>query len=442
MKLVESYKSLAIILLHTLLLFVVLNVVLAGAYFVKDVYVNNRQGKPEMQFKADGQPTDNGKRSHGALDWFDYTALTAVSPEYAGDVLDDFGAMEKQGWIYQPWVQFSEPPFAGKHLSVDLDEKGFPQRRTMSPSSGGSNQVINVFVLGGSTTFGYNVGDEQTWPSYLASVLNDHARADGLHVNINVRNYGHAYYDTSQELALTIDLLKEGHRPNLVLFMDGVNWGPEEDMPILTPQAEQGFAELQQGEKTALGNEQRSFLKKWLPIFRLLSSVRSHWDKSAARGEETSTVIQPVREKHVYEMLERFKQNRSIIKQVCRLYGAEAKFFIQPDAVYNYPVELYRRPVPASFLSSREERKLFYAQLRNDPEILYLGQLFEEFGVKKGRKAIVDDVHYNPEFSRFLAERVASYINLRQTATNPTNGAALVGATRQVRHKETIDYIR
>jgi hypothetical protein len=45
---------------------------------------------------------------------------------YVGRVLDEFYDLEQEGFVYQPWVQFSEPPFAGRFVNVDVDERGFP----------------------------------------------------------------------------------------------------------------------------------------------------------------------------------------------------------------------------------------------------------------------------------------------------------------------------
>jgi hypothetical protein len=51
--------------------------------------------------------------------------------------------------------------------------------------------------------------------------------------------------------------------------------------------------------------------------------------------------------------------------------------------------------------------------------VIRLTSLFDEYGVAPDRKAIVDDVHYSPAFSRFLAERVAAEIDLVSLASSP-----------------------
>jgi hypothetical protein len=97
-----------------------------------------------------------------------------------------------------------------------MTRHGFPIRRTVNPK-GDTTPVAQVFVLGGSTTLGVHVSDEQTWPSYLSAILNK--KASGK--QIQIVNYGHEFFNPSQEAVLLEDLLKSGHRPSLVIFMDG-----------------------------------------------------------------------------------------------------------------------------------------------------------------------------------------------------------------------------
>src|SRR5262249_29714696 len=96
--------------------------------------------------------------------------------------------------------------------------------------------VINIFVFGGSTTFGYHVSDEHTWPSYLSQILNETSE-----VNIKVTNYGRGYFNPSQEAILLADLLKSGHRPSLAIFMDGVNPPHSIDGPSYTEEVAESY---------------------------------------------------------------------------------------------------------------------------------------------------------------------------------------------------------
>lgn len=68
-----------------------------------------------------------------------------------------------------------------------------------------------IYCFGGSTTFGHGVRHKDTWPKQL-----------------NIENYtayncGSVKSDLKANLHMMLDLLRLGHRPNIVIFLDGVN---------------------------------------------------------------------------------------------------------------------------------------------------------------------------------------------------------------------------
>jgi hypothetical protein len=426
------YRTTALLLLNTIVFLILLNIIMGIAFFFRDRMFSQKDKTvatevtidPGSQglFYTDGKPFDNGKRTSYQLQWFDYTAYErVVDASHAGNVLDDFFDLAKLGFIYQPWVQFSEPPYQGKLVNVDIDFKGFPVRRTLSPQNGQSATIL-IVVLGGSSTFGYNVSDEHTWPSYLSKILNERVSTASLPIRVSVMNYGRAFYDTSQETILLIDLLKSGLRPNLVIFMDGVNWGLEQDIPYFTSTFEKAFYNLQSPTLSYLS---------WVPMIRLSSSLKNRLF-SKSRDDKFKMNSKDSKENNYVEFIfNRFIQNRIIATEICRQYSAKPLFFLQPDPAYNYPINLYRLSLPDEFLQSRFNRQQFYARMRTTEGIIDLTNLFESWG--HNRKAIVDDVHYSPGFNHFLAQQVAKYIDVESlmTESHDTDTSRSTGGPRQ-----------
>jgi hypothetical protein len=68
-----------------------------------------------------------------------------------------------------------------------------------------------VYCFGGSTTFGHGVLYEDTWPKQLSIE------------NYTSFNCGSVKSDLKANLHILLDLLRLGHRPNIVIFYDGVN---------------------------------------------------------------------------------------------------------------------------------------------------------------------------------------------------------------------------
>lgn len=409
----KYYSISACVLLNVIVLLILINMVLWIAFIFKDQATAKRYTKVQTTadgiesqklFKNDGSPLDNGKRTGYQFEWFDYNAYERfVNEKYAGTVLDDFYNLEKHGFIYQPWVEFSEPVYKGKLVNVDMDTKGFPIRRTINPKIEENELFVNIFTLGGSTTFGYNVSDEHTWPTYLSNILNERVKSAGLSVKIKVSNYGRGFYFPSQETLLLMDLLKAGHHPNLVIFMDGVNWGTEQDIPQFSSKFAQMFKDLQFS---------RALLQEldWMPMMRALNFLKGVVIDKNKVVKKDDDDAKEFKEDLVRHIINRFESNRHIAICVSELYGTRNLFFLQPDAVYNYSHSLYRLSLPDSFLKIRPLRQQFYMHMKTKNGYIDLTDLFELWG--NNRKAIVDDVHYSPAFNRFLAQHVADHIDI------------------------------
>jgi GDSL-like lipase/acylhydrolase family protein len=402
--LVRAYQGAATLLLNLLVLLVAVNLLLGAAFALKDRRAR-RAPAPAVPFAADGAPLPGPKRTTFQLDWFDARAYgPPASDERAARVLDDFHDLAAAGFAYQPWTEFAEPRFEGALVHVDRDERGFLRRRTLAPS-GPDGPTVRVFVLGGSTTFGYNVADDETWPSALADALARRASAAG--VRVEVANYGRGYYNPSQEAVLLLDLFKSGHRPDLVVLMDGVNWGPAEDVPQFTKRLAAGFHEMQAGRPRAFDG------LDGLPLVRL---ARSLGRRGAPAAEPASA-----ERRDTAQVVERFRASWRVAAALCELYGSDHRFFLQPDPVFNYRAALYRRALPASFTAERAQRADFYARLAGQEQAADLTGLFAAWG--DDRKAIVDDVHYSPAFNRFLADEVARRIDLAALVRARPRGA-------------------
>jgi len=410
----KIYSATAIVVLNALVVLAVINILLSGVFYIKDSNgaVERPQPKDDGRlFNSDGSPADHGRRSDYELTWFDYASYENIPEEYAADVLDDFYDLSRLGFIYQPWVEFSDPPFNGKRVHVDRDIRGFPVRRTMNPDKQTERPTITIFVFGGSTSFGYHVSDEHTWPSYLSRILNETSGVD-----VQVTNYGRSYFNPSQEAILLQDLLKSGHRPSLAIFMDGLNAPYVVDVPKFTPEVAEGYRRLQFPPSYA---EQFA----WIPAIRLANSLENRLFPNVTADIRPGTLDTKTQ---IDAAANGFRQSRDISRAIASLYHVPALFFLQPNSAYNYNTHLFRNQSSLQkLLDKREFVTGIYEQLKADNGYINLSDLFAEWG---HRKAIVDDCHYSPSFHEFLAHRVAEFIHLN--LLEPGAMAAPTGAVR------------
>ena len=402
-KFANGYKAAAVIVLNTLLLLIVINLVL----FVIFRTVDEAKITPDTQFAysksghfyENGTAVDNGKRTPSNLNVFDYTAFEdSMSEPEISQMLDEFYDHSRMGFAYQPWSQYGPRVFSGKYLNVALEPNGLAVRRTInSPATGKDQKIVKIYAFGGSTTFGSGVPDAHTWPSYLSQILNDRARNENLDIRVEVTNYGRVGFYPTQELHLLLDILRTGQRPELIIFLEGVNIGRDDDTPNLTPSYHRIINEAQ------LGSD-----RQWqsLPMVRLAGAI-------AARSEPKATpdADRPDTRVQTEQLVERFQQFRSSVLAISDLYGTQPVFFLQPDGHYNYPDHLYGSGKSPSSPRARAQKKEFYAGFPKDSGFVDLTGLFAEWG---DRKAIMDAAHYTPNFSKFVAQKIADRINLAE----------------------------
>jgi len=123
-----------------------------------------------------------------------------------------FNELLEQSEEYVPFLEWDRKPYRGKYTNVD----SHGVRKTWNPN-GFSRPPRRVYMFGGSTLWGSGARDDYTIPSHLSKLLN------GAGYAFIVRNYGEAGYTFTQEIIQLVLLLRDGHRPDYVIFYDGAN---------------------------------------------------------------------------------------------------------------------------------------------------------------------------------------------------------------------------
>ncbi|HXR35302.1 MAG TPA: SGNH/GDSL hydrolase family protein [Candidatus Binataceae bacterium] len=117
---------------------------------------------------------------------------------------------------WYPYAYWKATPMTSRYLNIDPDGDRVTWNQPRQAND--RRPVLKVFMIGGSTTWGTGVRDDHTVPSLLARRLADNSGFD-----VQVINLGQIGYVTTQEIMLLYQLLRQGQRPDLVIFYDGVN---------------------------------------------------------------------------------------------------------------------------------------------------------------------------------------------------------------------------
>ncbi len=107
---------------------------------------------------------------------------------------------------YKSFIGWRRKPFQGETINIG---GRYAQRRTIND---GTNKSKKVYFFGGSTMWGTGVRDDGTIPSQFAAAT-----------SLWAENFGESGYTAHQGLMLLLQLLQDGHRPDVVVFYDGVN---------------------------------------------------------------------------------------------------------------------------------------------------------------------------------------------------------------------------
>lgn len=293
---------------------------------------------------------------------------------------------------YRPLVEYAMVPFKGRHVTIDADGvRG-------SGGHAASADTPLVVVLGGSTSFGLGLADDETIPARLAQSL---AAADKPVRMMNVSAL--SWYSSQERIALE-RLLTQGVKPALAIFIDGLS------------------------DFQNCASPDRSALSERLARTAGLSKNPSIWSEITARSHlirlwyRLSDVAHPESPHHstacqTQEDLDRailrLDTNRRLISGMADQLGFKVLFVQQPVPTYQF--DNTRRPVPLG----PEGLKDFLGSGRAYPrmeEMRSAGRLLEDrvlwlAGLESGTgAAYLDAVHYSPDYSKLIAETLARHI--------------------------------
>jgi hypothetical protein len=245
---------------------------------------------------------------------------------------------------------------------------------------------------------------------------------------------GRAHYYSTQEVFLLALLPKGGQRPNLVIFLDGLNectWGnfaPTEegtrracgDVPQFTQEIAEAIHNLQ--FKRALSPLDQF---GWLPILRLAEAI-SRWMASPPSPPSPDQTADDCKGTHMADAAVRYRQNVEMARAISKLYGISTLFFLQPDATVHYSAALYHNLRHQCHIINnnciRRVKPEFYRMVRDVEGVIDLTNLFDLWG--PSRKAVIDNTHYSPQFNLFL-QHIANHIDLVSLASHSRKSATL-----------------
>jgi lysophospholipase L1-like esterase len=389
-KLRQFYRSAGVMLLNTIILFLLVNALLFLFFSIKDSLARNESS--ENYLPRDELPRDES----------DWGALEQVYPDLnRAEIITLLKENARSRFLmYEPFTEFRERPVTGKYVNVDSN--GFRLTKNQGPWPPEREKYLTAFLFGGSTTFGVGVPDDQTIASYLQALL----ATAGLAREARVYNFGQGGYYSTQERIFFEKLITAGRRPEMAIFIDGLNDAHRyDDRPASASRVEEALA----GKSSA--PPPKILIK--VPMVRAALAIRKRLgfsENNAVNEEHGMAAMDRVAchdEATFQNVINRYVENKKMIETVAAAYGVKTAFVWQPVPLYEYEqrYNLFPYPdVPRKPCVEGVYRLMakFWQQHPLGVNFLYCAEMQEN----AAEPLYVDTVHYSGKMSSLVAKTI------------------------------------
>jgi hypothetical protein len=371
----RAYLTVAIVTLNALIAVVGTNLALSGIYAIADAR------RPLV---------------HPVLRAYGTAQLRRVYPDLSEqEMLDLLAESWGRPLAFEPFTQFTEGPTRGRYVNVSA--AGFRENGAgATPPWPPDGAAFNIFVFGGSTTFGYGLPDDQTIAARLR---------DALPGTPAVYNFGRGNYFSSQERVLFTQLLVDGHVPDVAIFIDGLNEFMHPDgVPSGSERLARAYTVPSIGGQ-AVDLAMRSSLGRFVRSVQGRLPIDREPSDRPGRGA-------PVADRDVLtRVTTRYLENKAIIEAIAAKRGIRTVFAWQPVPNYKYDDQTYhvfRGANYGQFATVGAGYALMAERLASVPDasLLWLADIQEH----RTEPLYVDSIHYTATFTRMLAETIAAVV--------------------------------
>lgn len=409
-KFINFYKTAAIIFFNTVIFFIICNVFLLGVILLKDGVFLKKD-----RVKMPSEQLEN-------------VPLEKVYPGYNIQEIDQIlkESWDRGGLEFEEFTHFKERAFRGKYVNVSQVGYRYSVPQGKWPPD---PKAFNIFLFGGSTTFGYGVSDNETIATYLQKEL----RSAFPEKNIWIYNFGRGYYYSAQESVLFQRLLMHDYSPDMAIFIDGLNdfvvgyedkpSGTDNLYKYVEKQNKYSDSSISMQASRIIDNIQPALYRFYynLPVVRLVNyfkRLNNHQENNPSEKPMGDAVYS---NRRVLEgVINRYFAQKKIIEGIAENHHILPIFVIQPVPNYKYNFKYdfkYKEDSDSRFKNNKYcdlkcytlyGYPLLEAELKNydSSNILWLADMQE--GQKK--PLYVDNVHYTADMSRQIAHRMKIYL--------------------------------
>jgi hypothetical protein len=267
----------------------------------------------------------------------------------------------------------------------------YAQRQTIND---GRDNSKKVYFFGGSTMWGVGARDDGTIPSEFAA-------ATGFWSE----NFGEFAYTAHQDLMLLVQLLQDGHRPDIVVFYDGVNDVEAKCRRESTPNSH-ALEAIINSRLSDTELPATTFSHYFAPLWHVATRIKSKLIPAVAQAKAVEHYDCDSRPEKATKIAENLVGDWQMAKHFVELYGGRFIGILQPVLYFS------QTRVDQLVVTDPELRAQFQAVYP-----LVGRRMAEDGGFHNRVRALdvdeyvyVDFCHLSPNGNRLIATQIAKLI--------------------------------
>jgi hypothetical protein len=304
-----------------------------------------------------------------------------------------FEEYREQESKYKSFVGWQRKPYSGTTVNV---AGPYMQRQTIGRSDPGKP---TVYFFGGSTMWGVGSDDASTIPSQFSQLSGSAAE-----------NFGDIAFTAHQGLVLLIQLLQDGHRPDIVVFYDGVNEVSHKCRVELTPWSHLGEPKLTAAlelRKAGKGGMSLSYLLS--PLWEAAQSVVRQVPALGGYKLHYDCHTDPRKAQKVAQNL---IQDWEIARRLVESYGGKFIGVLQPVSFFS-DTKMDRRRKKKKKDLMRKQFETVYPLIRSE---MHKHKNLHDFSkiLDHPEYMYIDFCHLSPNGNKYIAEGLVQLLKNEQ----------------------------
>jgi len=380
------YKTVAILMLNTLILFACLELSARGVFKIASMISNPTEEQPEQE-----------RNPREKVSYY-------ASQDWAEQYWHEDRLVRRQR--YYPYVGWRRAPFKGK--TIEVDQNGV----RVTPGADCKATSFKVFTFGGSEMWGTGSPDWETIPANLQKGLEQLRQG-----SVCVRNFAEAAYVSTQDVIMLLMQLQAGNVPDVVLFHNigsDVYSAYQSGRAGVQENLHQFVAKFERRPKPPTVGD----LLRNTSSYALIGELLGKLSTANPQQEEPSASKLVTYESMGIDMAElsdlvvqNYLGNYKIVSALAQQYGFKSFFFLPPRLIMGdkplTPEELEMKRRPAAYY------KLFAAVY---PAIERESAKYQNFysltHIFDGYDSLIyiDDAHVTPIGNQLIAARMLDVI--------------------------------